>query len=408
MFERRPIYRETAKQYQKASKKEKMEILDYFVRITGLKNRNYAARLLRQHGKNIYVGKKNYLKADIAKKGKRPGRKKKFGEEELKLLKKVWEIENYMCGKRLKPILNEVLDNLLANGHLQGFQQAIENLRHISASSIDRLLKHERKKLEIKGRKGTKPGTLLKQQIAIRTWAEWDENCPGFMEIDLVAHEGGNSRGDFAQTLNMVDVWSGWTELVAIKNKASKWVREAIEKVQRRLPFDLRGIDSDTGAEFINHPLRDWCEKHQIKFTRGRSSRSNDNCYVEQKNYSIVRQNVGYFRYDTEEEVYYLNRLYAYLRLYANFFQPVMKMTEKKRIGSKVQKKHDDIKTPYQRLLESSYVSEAQKERLTRLYKALDLFHLRQKITACQRKLFSLQKKKNVKNKNLEETVWNF
>ncbi|URA10649.1 hypothetical protein KDW03_02255 [Thermospira aquatica] len=253
MFERRPIYRETAKEYQKASKKEKKEILDYFVRITGLKNRNYAARLLRQHGKTIYVGKKNYLKADIAKKGKRPGRKKKFGEEELKMLKQVWEIENYMCGKRLKPILNEVLDNLLANGHLHGSPQAIENLRHISASSIDRLLKHERKKLEIKGRKGTKPGTLLKQQIAIRTWAEWDENCPGFMEIDLVAHEGGNSRGDFAQTLNMVDVWSGWTELVAIKNKASKWVREAIEKVQRRL-FDLRGIDSDTGAEFINHP----------------------------------------------------------------------------------------------------------------------------------------------------------
>ncbi|URA10639.1 hypothetical protein [Thermospira aquatica] len=134
--------------------------------------------------------------------------------------------------KHLKPILNEVLDNLLANGHLHGSPQAIENLRHISASSIDRLLKQERKKLEIKGRKGTKPGTLLKQQIAIRTWAEWDENCPGFMEIDLVAHEGGNSRGDFAQTLNMVDVWSGWTELVAIKNKASKWVREAIEKVK--------------------------------------------------------------------------------------------------------------------------------------------------------------------------------
>ncbi|URA10754.1 hypothetical protein KDW03_02825 [Thermospira aquatica] len=166
------------------------------MRITGLKNRNYAARLLRQHGKTIYVGKKNYLKADIAKKGKRPGRKKKFGEEELKLLKKVWEIENYMCGKRLKPILNEVLDNLLANGHLHGSPQAIENLRHISASSIDRLLKHERKKLEIKGRKGTKPGTLLKQQIAIRTWAEWDENCPGFMEIDLVAHEGRNSPGE--------------------------------------------------------------------------------------------------------------------------------------------------------------------------------------------------------------------
>ncbi|URA10313.1 hypothetical protein [Thermospira aquatica] len=133
MFERRPIYRETAKQYQKASKKEKMEILDYFVRITGLKNRNYAARLLRQH-ENHLCRQENYL-SRYSQKGQKTA-ERKIGEEELKLLKKVWEIENYMCGKRLKPILNEVLDNLLANGHLHGSPQAIENLRHISASVL--------------------------------------------------------------------------------------------------------------------------------------------------------------------------------------------------------------------------------------------------------------------------------
>ncbi len=304
VFERKPIYRETAKEYQKARKRDKTAILERFIKTTGLKNRKYAARLLRLHGKNVRLGKKDYARADIAKKGKRPGRNKKYNEEELKVLIEVWKIENYICGKRLKPVLNEVLNNLLKNGRLDASTEAIEKIRSVSASSIDRLLKKERKKLEIKGRKGTKPGTLLKQQISIRTWAEWDENRPGFMEIDLVGHEGGNSRGDFAQTLNMVDVWSSWTEPIAIKNKASKWVKEAIEKVKRRLPFDLLGLDSDTGAEFINHPMRDWCQEKEIKFTRGRSSRSNDNCYVEQKNYSIVRQNVGYLRYDTDEEVY--------------------------------------------------------------------------------------------------------
>ncbi len=132
-------------------------------------------------------------------------------------------------------------------------EEVEQKLNEISASSIDRLLKPERKRLEIKGRSGTKPGTLLKNQIAVRTWAQWNENCPGYFEIDLVGHDGGNGSGDFAQTLNMVDVDTGWTENVAIKNKAAKWVNEAVDNVKGRLPFPLLGLDSDTGAEFINH-----------------------------------------------------------------------------------------------------------------------------------------------------------
>ena len=209
-------------------------------------------------------------------------------------------------------------------------------LRKISASTIDRLLKRERKKLEIKGRKGTKPGTLLKHKIPIRTFADWNDNKPGFMEIDLVSHDGGNEYGDFAQTLDMTDIYSGWTETRAVKNKAHKWVFEAIREVRKDLPFDLLGIDSDSGGEFINHALYNYCVEEKITFTRGRSYRKNDNCYVEQKNYSVVRRAVGYFRYDTDEEVDILNALYGYLRLYTNHFQPVMKLVEKVRIGSKV------------------------------------------------------------------------
>ena len=394
MKERKPIYRETAKRYQKATKKEKREILNQFIKLTGL-TRNHAATLLRNDGKKVKFRGRYVLLSDITKKMPRKGRNKKYDKTVLVPLIVIWKILGFICGKRLKVVIDFVIKNLKINGHLRITREVEKKLLEISPSSIDRLLKPERKRIELKGRNGTKPGTLLKQQIAVRTWAEWDENSPGYMEIDLVGHEGGNARGDFAQTLDMIDVFTGWTEQAAIKNKAAIWVKEAVERVRRRLPFDLLGLDSDTGAEFINHIMHDWCQINEIKFTRGRSSRSNDNCYVEQKNYSIVRQNVGYSRYDTDEEVYWLNRLYAYLRLFTNFFQPVMKMTERERIGSKVKKKHDDIKTPYQRVMDCGLLSEVQKERLKRLYKGLDLYWLRHEISRCQKRLWYIQQKKH-------------
>jgi hypothetical protein len=395
MIERKPIYREMAQEYQKARKKAKKEILDRFMLTTGL-NRNYATRLLRNHGKQLRTGKKSYVRADILKKGKRPGRTRYYDSEVVKLLKFIWKLSGFLCGKRLKPTLNEMIDNLLKNEHIEALPETIDKLRKISASSIDRLMKPERNKMDLKGRSGTKPGTLLKHQIAVRTWADWDENIPGFMEIDLVGHEGGNSRGDFSQTLDMVDVYSGWTETFAVKNKASLWVKEGIEKVKEQLPFPLLGLDSDTGGEFINDILYRFCEKGDIKFTRGRSSRSNDNCYVEQKNYSVVRKTVGYVRYDTDEEVNILNELYQSLRLYTNHFLPVMKMTYRERIGSKVRKKHNSVKTPYQRLMEHTSIAARRKENLKKVHEGLDLYELRKKISQCQKKLWNIHKKKCV------------
>jgi hypothetical protein len=209
MFERKPVYRETAKEYQKARKKDKGAMLDYFVLTTGLKSRNYAAKVLRTHGKRVRLDEKSY--ADIAKTGKRPGRKKKYDEEFKNVLFCTWETMDYICGKRLKPVLGQVVGNLSEHGHLHVSQEVMEKVLSVSASTIDRLLKADRKRLKIKGRSGTRPGSLLKHNIDTRTWHDWDENCPGFMEIDLVGHDGGNSRGDFAQTLNFVDVYSGWS-----------------------------------------------------------------------------------------------------------------------------------------------------------------------------------------------------
>jgi hypothetical protein len=251
-------------------------------------------------------------------------------------------------------------------------------------------LKPERKKYELKGRSLTKPGTLLKHQIPIRTFSEWDEQRPGFVEIDLVGHEGGNPRGDFIQTLNVTDVCTGWTEMQAVKNKAQIWVFEALKDIRERLPFDLLGIDSDNGGEFINNHLVGFCHEEHITFTRSRSYRKNDNCFIEQKNYTIVRRYVGYTRYDTEEAQMIMNELYVHLRLYVNFFQPVMKLIQKTRIGSRVRKKYDEPQTPYQRVLTSPFVPENKKDILRQQYTQLNPAALRRKIAKLQNKIFQL------------------
>lgn len=397
MKERKPIYRVYAEKYRKAKrKKSKMEILINFTETTGL-NRKYSATLLRNHCKNVRIGGNYLLKGDIGKKVPRPGRKKKYDESVLKPLKIIWKIMDFICGKRLQVIMTTVISNLKIHGRLRLNKDVEQKLKEISASSIDRLLKSERKRIELKGRSGTKPGTLLKNQIAVRTWADWDENCPGYFEIDLVGHDGGNSSGDFAQTLDMVDVCTGWTENAAIRNKAAVWVNEAIDKIKQKLPFPLLGLDSDTGAEFINHIMKRYCDENKIKFTRGRSTRSNDNCYVEQKNYSIVRKTVGYNRYDTDEEVTVLNELYGYLRLYTNHFQPVMKLEKKERIGSKVKKQYGIPITPFDRILDSKEIELDKKIALMNIHENLDLYDLKSKITNCQRQLERIRKEK-IKN----------
>jgi hypothetical protein len=231
---------------------------------------------------------------------------------------------------------------------------------------------------------------MLKSQIPIRTFSEWDDNKPGFLEIDLVGHEGGDPRGEFIQSLNAVDISTGWTEMDAVKNKAEKWVFEAIEALKEILPLDLLGIDSDNGGEFINNHLYKYSIENKITFTRARKYRKNDNCYVEQKNYSVVRKYAGYYRYDTEEELKILKELYKHLRLYINFFQPVMKLKEKVRIGSKVIKRYDKPKTPYQRVLESGHVSKDKKEALKEQYRKLNPAELQRRIIRLQEKLQEL------------------
>ena len=363
--------------YQRCSKKAKGRLLDEYIALTGY-NRCYARRVLRN----------GHKKSSVPCQG--PGRKKKYGPGVLAALKKIWAILNVPCGKLLVAAMKDVLEALEKSREIRINPKDRHSLCQLSAATADRLLAPERKRLQIKGRSGTKPGSLLKHKIPIRTFADWDNAKPGFLQIDTVGHEGGNSRGDFCQTLDMTDVASGWTELAAVKNKAQVWVFEAITKLRRRLPFPLLGINSDSGGEFINEHLLRYCLSNAITFTRGRANKKNDNCYVEQKNYTAVRQTVGYYRYDTAQELEILNQLYALQRLYANFFLPQMKLVEKTREGSKVKKKYDKPRTPYHRLLASRYIAADVKEKLRTQYATLNPAKLHRNMLLLQERLYKL------------------
>lgn len=396
MKEKSPITREYAKKYQTASKEMKGQILNELIGLTEY-NRCYAGYILRHHGKKIYLGKGIIAVGDVNKKIKRK-RPRIYGEKVLKALKKIWAIWDFICGKRLVAILPEIIAKLEKFKEIKLSDEVRKKLKRISASTIDRLLKNERKKITLKGRSHTRPGTLLKNQIPIRTFSEWDDKRPGFLEIDLVGHDGGQASGDFGYTLDTTDVATGWTEPRAVKNRASKWTFEALNTIKGQLPFKLLGIDSDNDSAFINEHLIRYCQGNGITFTRTRSYRKNDNCYVEQKNWSVIRRAVGYYRYDTDEEINLLNKLYNYLRLYNNYFQPSMKLVKKERIGSKVIKKYDKATTPYQRVLLSTSVSEENKLKLRQEYETLNPAEIKRQILKIQNQLMQYARIKKQKN----------
>jgi len=408
MREKKALTAEIQNRYNKATKKTKAEILDEFTTTTGY-NRNYAARILRlKVGKVIgYTrmgGKK--IKYVIGKRKKKKYRKSRIYTYDVFLaLRKIWIIFDFICSKRLAPFMAEAVEKLEKHKEIDLTDEVREKLVKVSPSTIDRLLKKERDKARLgKGKSGTKPGTLLKNQIPIRTFADWDDTKPGFTEVDLVGHDGGDSSGDFAQSLNFVDIATCWDETAACKNKAQKHVFRAIKIVSARFPFKIAGIDSDNGAEFINNILIRYCIKNKINFTRSRPYRKNDSCFVEQKNYSVVRRAVGYLRHDTEEELCLLNELYSYLGRYSNFFIPVTKLISKKRIGSKVTKKYDRARTPFRRVLESESIDDKIKKSLKREYDSLNPAELKRNITRLQNKLLKLN---TLKQKVGKETVIN-
>ena len=383
MSTRRELTEELARQYRQASRKEKGRILDQFVQTTGYQ-RKYAIQLLNWWGRSRLVwidGKPVKLVVGRRRRKKRRARPRRYDQQVLKALKQIWYVFDFMCGKRLVVVLRTILPTLESFGEIQVSAEVRAKLLTISAATIDRLLAGERSRLRLKGRSRTKPGTLLKHQIPIRTFADWDEQEPGFFEIDLVAHDGGDASGDFCQTLTITDVDTGWVDLHGLKNKAQRWTHAALECARRELPIPIKGIDTDNGSEFINHHLLSYCIDHNITFTRGRPYRKNDTCFVEQKNGHVVRRAVGYLRHDSDQELAALNALYAPLCLLVNFFYPSVKLVQKTRHGSKVRRIYDDPQTPYQRVLASKSVSDEVKIRLKQQYATLNPVALKRELT---------------------------
>lgn len=363
--------------YSEATKEEKGQILQEFCEVCKY-HRKHAIRLLNQQKRGPI---------------KRPGRKPIYHSAEFtKALKRIWLATDQMCSKKLVvaiplwlPFYEGTYERLSA--------KTIALLSSISAATIDRLLAKARALTRPKGLGGTKPGSLLRNQIPIRTH-NWDITQPGFMEADTVAHCGNSLAGDFIWSLTLTDIHTGWTEARAAWNNGATGVIKQIKNIQAKLPFELKGFDCDNGSEFLNHHLLRYFTEHKpkIKFTRSRPYKKNDNAHVEQKNWSYVRQLLGYDRLENHKLVKLINDLYTeQWSLLQNHFCPTLKLLEKKRINSKYYKKYETPQTPYQRLMISPHnISNDNKETLENLHQTLDPFKLKQQIHRQLKGIFKL------------------
>ena len=365
--------------YLKASKLEKQKMLDEFTSATGY-HRKYAIRVL-----------KNQRQVQNHRKGKTKTYKTLYGGEVVQALEQIWEIYGQICSKRLQPILPEAIKVLERCKEINLTKDTKELLLKISSASIDRCLRPIRCKSP-RGLGTTKPGSLLKSLIPVQTFTAWDEEQPGFMEIDLVAHCGKTTEGQYLNTLTCTDLSTGWTDVTALAYRSQQAVSTAIHHMRQRLPFPLLGIDSDNGSEFINDTLYRYCLDEKITFTRSRPYQKNDQAHVEQKNWSVVRQTVGYDRWETDQEFSILESIHADLRLYINFFQPSFKLIAKERIGNRTIKRYDPAKTPYQRILERKDISIDSKARLMNLYVQLNPAELRRSIDLKTAKLWKISR----------------
>lgn len=361
--------------YQRSSKQGKQKILDEFVLVTNM-HRKSSIRLLNRP---CATGN-----------GRRSGRPKEYGADAAAALATIWEASDRLCSGRLHPFLPEMIEILRRHGELQVGRDVEERLCRMSPSTMDRLLRSHRRNGGRKPFSLTRPGSLLKNCIPIRTFADWPENKPGYVETDLVAHCGDSAEGFFLHTLCAVDVDSGWTECLPVWGKTVTHVRQSIHRMRQNLPFRLLGIDSDNGGEFINHSLYNYCRDEKITFTRSRSYKKNDSCHVEQKNGNIVRRLVGYDRYVSKSAFECLGRTYSLIRLYINFFQPTMKLINKTRHGARVNKTYDTAQTPYQRLLQSGVLTEVRKTDLAAAYKGLNPLMLLKQINSSLQQLWHL------------------
>ncbi len=383
---RKAITKAQLAKWPKATKAEKGTILDAVCEVTGW-HRDHARKAIR-----------------TMLTGPEPGPRQprvpvqRYDQAAVELLTQCWAVLDGPCGKRLRPALDQTLANLARHGHLDTVPaEVLDQVRAMSAATIDRRLAPARTGLVAqKGLSHTRPGSLLKTSIPLKTWAEWNDTIPGFLQIDLVGHEGGDNNGQFHYSLDATDIATGWTETITVRSKGERIVAAGLEQLQLRFPFHIAGIHSDNGSEFINHHLLRWCTNRQITFSRGRAAHSNDQAHIEQKNWSVVRRNVGYHRYDTPRELDLLNQLWPLVSVQVNLFLPQQKLLSKTRTGAKVSKRYDTATTPLDRLLGHHHdlLDPHDRTRLGALHHDTDLLGLKHQISDIQGNLLELARRR--------------
>lgn len=381
MHSRNEYLKVLRERYLKAkTRKEKSRILDEYCQNTGQARK--------------YVIRKIQPRLDLKPK-QRKKRKQTYDGQVTAALAQVWEIFDYPCGQRLKPLLEREVVRLKEFRELSIPDEVVLKLKKISSATIDRKLKHQREVSHLlRSKSSPKPGSLLKQKIPIRL-TEWDTSKVGYVEADMVVHCGSSAFGEYVSTVNTTDISSGWWEGEAIMGRSQEYSFQALKETRKRAPFEWKGLDSDNDQAFINQILYKYCQREKLEFTRSRPNRKNDNAYIEQKNWTHVRKLLGYLRYDTPGELTIINDLYRNeLRLYKNFFQPVMKLQSKERIGGRVKRKYDVPETPYQRLMESEEISQEVKEELKGIYLNLNPAQLKRKIDAKLEELYRVYEEK--------------
>jgi hypothetical protein len=364
--------------YRKATRAVKTAMLNEFCETCGY-HRKHAVRLLATF--------RRFNKPVVRKRGRAPI----YRPEELLLpLKRIWKYAYMPCSKRLKAVIPIWLPGY-AKRHGPLPLPVVKALLRISPATMDRMLRPVRASHRLHGRATTKPGTLLKKHIPVKV-DQWDEKRPGFLEVDSVSHCGSSTEGVYVSTIDCVDIATTWTEQRAVWGKGYQPVIEQIGDIEKSLPFPLLGVDSDNGGEFLNyHLLRHLTEREQpIQFTRSREYKKDDNAHVEQKNWTHVRQWLGYDRLDDPSVVPLMNDLYrTEWRLFHNLFCPSVKLLSKTRVASKTVKRYDKPKTPYQRVMESPLVSQESKQILTAVFESLNPFDLRDAMEEKLKRIFS-------------------
>lgn len=353
---RRELLNSLRPRYRGAAKRQKNKILDEFIQVTQY-GRKHAIALLNRDEQQT-------------DRPKGTGRRRKYDDTVKDVLIELWRAANEICSKRLIPFLPDLLEALERTGRLAVTEEVRDKLLSMCPATADQLLASERRVAG--GKSTTRSGTLLKRQVPIRTFSDWNDVVPGFFEADLVAHCGVDPSGRFLNSLVLIDIATCWTECFALLQKGEAEVVAAIKRAQDILPVAILGFDSDNGSEFINHGVIDFCRENQITFTRARAYKKNDQAHVEERNGSVVRRTVGYDRYEGCAARDALQQLYHTMRLYVNYFQPSMKLISKQRDGAKVSRQYDSAQTPYRRMLNSPSVSKGTKSALKLTYSRLD------------------------------------